>query len=83
MLGVRQRNQLLADMSAVAQAEIAHAAHLVGRFAVLDVGFGHRGMPAVMAVEVAQHFPDALDRRVDDGGARHALHGLTGARNSS
>ena len=70
-------------MGAVAQAEIAHAADPVGRLAVLDMGLGHGGMPAVMAVEVAQHLPHALDRRVDDGGARHALHGVSGARNSS
>src|SRR5262249_33940593 len=83
VLGVGQSEQLLAGMGAIAQMEIAHTTHLVGRLAVLDAGIGYGGMPAVMTVEVPQHLPDALDRRIDDGGAHYSLHGVSDVRSSS
>ena len=71
---VREREKLLADVVAVLQREVAHAADLVGRLVVLDGRFGHDRMPGGMAVEVAQDRPDALDRRIDDGGAGDPDH---------
>ena len=71
---VREREKLLADVVAVLQREVAHAADLVGRLVVLDGQFGHDRMPGGMAVEVAQDGPDALDRRIDDGGAGDPDH---------
>ena len=60
--------------------EAAHAAHLVRGIAALDLGLGHRRVPRGVAVEVAQHRPDALDGRVDDGGAGDADHAGAGYR---
>ena len=73
VLHVVQRQQLLADDIAVLQTERAHAAHLAGRLPALDAALVHHGVPLVMAVEVAQHRPHALDGRVDDGGADNLL----------
>ena len=71
---VREREKLLADVVAVLQREVAHAADLVGGLVVLDGRLGHDRMPGGMAVEVAQDRPDALDRRIDDGGAGDPDH---------
>ncbi len=48
VVAVRQRDQLLADMGAVAQMKIADTANLVGRFTILDMGIGHCGVPLVV-----------------------------------
>jgi hypothetical protein len=74
---VVERQQLLAQMRAVGEAEIAHAADLVGRLAVLDTAFGDRGMPLVVRVEVADERPHVLDRRIDDGAADDGDHGVS------
>src|SRR5262249_13290211 len=66
VVAVGKREQLLADVVAVLEEKAAHAADLVGRLAGLDARLAHRRMPERMAVEVAQHFPDARDGRVDD-----------------
>ena len=71
---IRERQQLLADLGAVAELEVAHAAHVVRRFAVLDVRFGDGGMPGVVAVEVPQDRPDALHRCVYHRGAGDPEH---------
>jgi hypothetical protein len=73
MLGVGQRQQLLANPVAVAQREVADAADLVAALAALDAAGLYRVVPLVVAVEVAQHGPDALDRRIDDRRADDSL----------
>ncbi|KWT78971.1 hypothetical protein APY03_5183 [Variovorax sp. WDL1] len=73
VLAVRQRQQLFADAVAVPKREAAHAAHLVAALAAFYTAGFHGLVPLVVAVEVAQHRPDALDRRVDDGRANDAL----------
>src|SRR5262245_11299244 len=70
MVPVRKREQLLADAVAVAQREPPHAADLIRALAALDLRFGDDRVPRGVAVEVAQHGPHALDRRVDDSGSR-------------
>ena len=76
VLGVRQRQQLLADAVAVLQREAAHAADLVAALVAFDAARVDDVVPLVVAVEVAQHRPDALDRRVDDGRADDAAAAL-------
>ena len=71
-----QRQQLFADAVAVFQGEAAHAAHLVALVGAFDAAAGHHGVPLRVAVEVAQHGPDARKRRVNDGGPNNFLqHG--------
>ena len=65
---VGEAEQLLAQPVAIAQAEIAHAADLVGRLAILDAAFGDRRMPVRQSVEVANAGPDAVGAGVDDAG---------------
>src|SRR5829696_8662011 len=57
---VGQPEQLFADAIAVAQAEIAHAADLVGGLAALDAAFRNRRVPVRQAVEVAHAGPDPV-----------------------
>src|SRR5207237_4952163 len=45
---------------------ISDTADLVGRLRALDRRRGDGRMPAIMAVEVAQHLPHDLGRRIDD-----------------
>ena len=73
VVAVVQRQQLFADAVAVLQVEVAHAAHLVAAFVALDAALVDNVVPLIMAVEVADHRPDALDWRVDDRGADDAL----------
>src|SRR5439155_24723341 len=73
VLAVGERDQLLADAVAVSEREAAHAADLVAALLALDPALGDDVVPAVVAVEVAQHRPDALDRRVDHGRADDVL----------
>jgi hypothetical protein len=80
VVAVGKREQLLANVVAVLEREIAHAADTVGRFTVLDLGLRHRRVPLAVAVEVAQHLPDPLDRRVDHRRARDADHRASAAR---
>ena len=76
VFAVGERQQLLADPVAVLQGEAAHAADLVAALVALDPALGDDVVPAVVAVEVAQHRPDAIDRRVDHGRADDVLeHG--------
>jgi hypothetical protein len=72
-----QCQKLLLDAVAVLQLEVAHAAHLVAAFAAVDAAVLDGAVPLVVAVEVPQHRPDALDGRVDDGGSGDLLqHGV-------
>src|SRR5262245_50603419 len=57
---VRKAEKLFPDAIAVAQAEIAHAADLVRRFAVLDSALGDSGVPGGQTVEIAHPRPDAV-----------------------
>ena len=66
MIAIRQREQFLAQMAAIGEMEAAHAADGVARQAVLDLAVADEGVPAGHSVEVADHAPDFLDRRVDD-----------------
>src|SRR5262245_15714210 len=77
LLEVRQGQQLLAQLRAVLQAKAAHATDLVGRRAALDRAGGDRRVPALVAVEVAQHRPHPVDRGVDDGAFHDVGHGLS------
>src|SRR5882757_479519 len=63
---VGQRQQLLAQLAAVGELEAADAADLVGRITTLDGAGGDGGVPAVVAVEIAQYAPDPVGRRIDD-----------------
>ena len=74
LLEVGQREQLLAQLRAVLEAEAPHAADLVGRRAALDRARRDRRMPAVVAVEVAQHRPHPVDGCVDDGALHDVRH---------
>ena len=74
VVAVRQPEQLLAQLAAGGQAKAADAADLVGPPALLDAALRHRGMPALMAVEIAQHSPDRIDRRIDDGAPADLNH---------
>ena len=61
MIAVGQREELLAQARAtLGKAEIAHAADLVGAVPLLDAARHNSRMPALMAVEVAQHRPELL-----------------------
>src|SRR5687767_4994763 len=62
---VREREELLADHAAVAQAEVAHAADLVGGKPLLDARLGDERRPLRQAVEVAHVAPDLVRRRLD------------------
>src|SRR3954462_9396047 len=66
LLEVGQRQQLLTQLRAVLQLEAPDAADLVGSLRALDGAGRHRGMPAVVAVEISQHIPDRAGRRVED-----------------
>ena len=55
---IGQRQQLLAQFGAVLELEASDAADLVGGLRALDRAGRDRRMPAVVAVEVAQHVPD-------------------------
>ena len=70
---VGQGEQLLAQLRSVGEVEPPYAADLVRRKSSLDMAVGHRRVPPVVAVEVAQHRPHRLDRRLDDG-ALHDFH---------
>jgi hypothetical protein len=72
-LPVVERQQLLADAVAALEREAAHAAHLVALLTGLDVARVHHRMPLVVAVEVADHRPDTLDRRIDHRAADDPL----------
>src|SRR6185436_10245192 len=74
VIAVGEREELLADVVAILEVEVAHAAHLIRRLAILDVRLAYRRVPGRVAVEVAQHFPDALDRRLDDCGTFDSDH---------
>src|SRR5262245_33661026 len=63
---IREAEQLLANALAVTQTEIADAADLVGRLAVLDAAFRDARMPGGQAVEVAHARPDAVGAAIDD-----------------
>ena len=79
VVAVGERQQLLADAVAVPQGEPPDAADLVRPLAALDLRLGHDRVPRGVAVEVAEHGPHPLDRRVDDGGPRDADHRRSGA----
>src|SRR5207302_4891766 len=74
VIAIGEREQLLANLIAIPEGEGAHAADLVGRLAVLDRRGPDRGMPGRVAVEVAEHRPHVLDRRVDHGGSANPDH---------
>jgi hypothetical protein len=57
---------LLAQLGTVLQLEAPDTADLVGGLRALDGAGRHRGVPAVVAVEIAQHIPDRAGRRVED-----------------
>src|SRR6266481_5076835 len=71
---VGERQQLLAQFRAVLQFEAAHAADAVRGLRALDRAGRNRGMPAVMAVKIAQHIPDHAGRRVDDRALDNVRH---------
>ena len=74
---IGQRQQLLAQLRAVFQLEAPHAADAVGGLRALDRAGGDRRMPAVMAVEIAQHIPDRAGRRVEDRAFDDMRHGVS------
>ena len=71
---VRQRKQSLANIAAVPEIEIAHAADLVGAHRILQHAAPNDGVPAVVAVEVAQDLPYLGDRSVDHRAAGDPDH---------
>src|SRR5260221_2022879 len=73
---IGKRQQLLAQFRPVLQLEPAHAADTVGGLGALDRAGGDRRMPAVVAVEIAQHIPDRAGRRVEDRAFDDVRHGL-------
>ena len=83
MVAVRKRQQLLANVIAITQHEVAHAADLVGGLAAFDVGLGHDRVPCGVTVEVAQDRPHAFDAGVDHRGADDADHRRKAAFNAS
>src|SRR5687767_1440926 len=64
---VREREELLADHPAVAQAEVAHAADLVCGKPLFDARLGDERGPLRQAVEVAHLRPHGIGGRFDDG----------------
>ncbi len=71
---VRQRQQLLAQFSAIRQPEAAHGSHSIDGIPALDLAEGDGRMPAVVAVEVPQDCPDIADGGVDDRAAADFHH---------
>src|SRR6185312_10849376 len=69
------RQQLLAQFRAVLQLETAYTADLVGRLRAFDRRSRDRRVPAVMAIEVAQHVPDRVGRCVQDRALDDMRHG--------
>src|ERR1700752_2109853 len=80
LLKVRQREQLLAQLRAVFEAEAGHTADLVRGLPTLDRTGRDRRMPAVVAVEVAQHRPHPVHRCVQDCAFHDAGHLMTLSR---
>src|SRR6202011_1382323 len=74
---VGERKQLFAQFGAVLELEPAYATDTVGGLGALDGAGRDRGMPAVMAVEVAQHVPDHAGRRVEDRALDDVRHGVS------
>ena len=56
----------LAQLAAVVEGEVAHAADLVARLAALDMAFSDTRMPFVVPIEIAGVGPDLLHRQVDN-----------------
>ena len=73
---VGQGEQALADVGAVLQVEVAHAADLVGALRLLEEAAPDNWVPAVVAIEIAQDFPHRRDGRVDHRAADHPDHGV-------
>ena len=73
VLMIVELQKLLADAIAVLQREAANATNLVTAFLAFDAAGIDHVVPMVVAIEVAQHRPHTLDRRVDDGAANDAL----------
>ena len=74
---IGQRQQLLAQLGAVLQYEPPHAADAVSGLGALDSAGRDRGMPAVMAIEIAQHVPDRAGRRIEDRALDDVRHGIS------
>src|SRR5215472_455513 len=77
LLEIGERQQTFAQLRAVAKNQAPHAAELVGALAALDRAPGDGRMPAIEPVEVAQHRPDLVGRRIDDGRAHDPDHRLS------
>src|SRR5271166_645622 len=65
-LRVGQEKQLLANARPILETEVPDAAHLIARPAVLDDAGRDSRMPSCVTVEVAEHRPDLVERRVDN-----------------
>src|SRR3954453_21622357 len=72
---IRQRQQLLAQFGAVLELEPPDTTDAVRGLGALDGAGGDRGMPAVMAVEIAQHVPDRSRGRIEDRALDDVRHG--------
>src|ERR1700722_12605622 len=76
LLEIREHQQTFSQLRSVAQEETPHTAELVRALAALDRAFGDGGMPAIMAVEIAQEQPDAVGRGIDDRRTHDSNHSL-------
>src|SRR4029077_5125652 len=74
---VGECEQLFAQFGAVRELEPAHAADAIRGLGALDRAGCDRGMPAVMAVEIAQHAPDCAGRRIEDSALDDVRHGVS------
>ena len=74
---IGERQQLLAQFGAVLELEPPHAADAIGGLRAFDRAGRDRGMPAVVAVEIAQHIPDRAGRRVEDRAFEDVRHGVS------
>src|SRR5581483_11680137 len=70
-----ERQQLLTQLGAILQLEPPDTADLVGGMRALDRRGRNRRMPAIMPVEIAQHRPRRIGRRVQDGAFDDMRHG--------
>src|SRR6185437_13546326 len=74
LIEVGERQQLLAQLRAVGELETADAADAIRALSALDDAGRDRGVPAVVAIEIAQHRPDPIAGSIDDRAFDHVRH---------
>ena len=74
MVPVGEREELLSQLTAVLQTELTNTADFVVAPAALDLTVGDGGMPALVAIEIAEQMPHSLDGGLDHRASAYRYH---------